>query len=166
MPKKFKTFYERIGKHNGTEFKMPSLANQDSEKECNINCMIEKYGLKSLLLKNKPEEQYYVDMTLYEGKSLNDIIELKEDMENYFYKMPAKVRKEFNDDFDKFYEGFRKGDFDKFINNGILTDETIKEIKAYEKAEKDKYIADLTEQYKIQEKARLEAKKELEQNEG
>lgn len=158
---KFKTFYDTIVEKEGTTFTDESLTNQDSEKEVNIHKVIERYGIKALMEKNKPEEEMYIDLNFYEEMDLNSILEYRKKTEEYYNQLPAKIRKEFGDDYNEFWQRYTDGKLDNFVEKGIISEESVAEINRIQKAQKDKYIAELTNQYKLQEIAKIQAQKEM-----
>lgn len=159
--RKFFTWYDTLEPKEGTIHEKETKTNLDSEEDTNINRLIEKYGVEALALKTKPDEELYIDTTLYEGMTLNDIIQEKQRIKEYYEQLPSKVRKTFGDNYDNFFEKLRKGDLDEFINNGILSEDTKNAIlETIQNKEKD-YVAQLTEEYKIQEKAKILAQKEI-----
>lgn len=165
MPTKFKTWYEKIGEKEGTTFKLPSRTNQDSEKEVNIYAMIEKYGVTAIMKKTKPEEELYIDCEMFEERDANKIIENHRRIEDYYKQLPSVVRKEFGDDFDRFYEDLRLGKYEKFINQGILSDETVENVKKYYQQKEKDYQNQIIEKYKQEEYLKQQAIEQLKNGE-
>lgn len=160
---KFKTYYDVIGEKEGTTFTDESLTNQDSEKETNINCMLQKYGMSELVRRTTAKEELaqYVDLSnVAEIKTLDEVIKMRNQMTEYYKQLPSFLRKKFGDNEDIFIEKFEKGEFDDFINGEIITKEIADSINEQREFKK------LQEKEKIKEqiRAEIEAKQELEVN--
>lgn len=108
---------------NSTEESMTDLTFQaDTE----VYALIEKYGIKSLMNKNKPEQELFIDTTILpKNMTLAEAMELKNNFTEYFEKAPAKFRKLFHDNPDEFYLAYKQGEYDKLISTGALTEEQV-----------------------------------------
>lgn len=116
--RKSELYYETVGTFNKMENE-GDKANQDRALECDIKSVIEKYGIMPIELLNKAKEPLFIDNLDIEG-NLNEKIQMRNRMDDYFETLPAKVRKEFNDDKNNFYSSLITGNYDKMIENGIL----------------------------------------------
>lgn len=114
-------------KKHGTVIKGESLTNISRQEDTDIKIMCAKYGLTSVLQKCQVTEPMYgYDLT--ETTDINQRLEVRERMKQYFYEQPPKIRKEFGDDFTRFYEMYMTGDTAKMKYLGIIKEETNEKI--------------------------------------
>lgn len=120
-----------IFKTRYNDFKRPitnsenfSRTDKTQYQETDIYCLIQKYGIKSLMNKNKPEHELYIDTTIV-PKTLQEAINIRNEFENYFAQAPARFRKLFHDNPHEFYLAYRQGEYDKLLSSGALTQEQI-----------------------------------------
>lgn len=116
--RKSSLYYPTEGTYNHLENE-GDKANQDRALECDIKAVIEKYGIMPIELLNKAKEPLFIDNLDIEG-NLNERIQQRNRMDDYFDTLPASVRKQFNDDKNTFYASVVTGNYDKMIENGIL----------------------------------------------
>lgn len=85
----------------GLECKEPTMAQQQFAEECDINTIVERFGLTGQLPDNlrMPITNEFVETTDYQ-QSLDKLREA----DNAFMQMPAKIRAEFENDAGKFVE--------------------------------------------------------------
>lgn len=118
---KFKNRFTETGekKNYGTKIKGESMTDTSLAEELDIKTMCKKYGLNSVLARTQVTEAMYgYDLT--EATNFNERLEIRQRMEQYYNSMPAIVRKEFGDKFNKFYEMYATGDTEKMYKLGIL----------------------------------------------
>lgn len=75
----------------------PSLTRQDMAEECDINNIMSKYEATGILPSVDGRTPYYADFTSM-PTDLRGAMELMKDAEDAFMTLPAKVRKEFDND--------------------------------------------------------------------
>lgn len=75
----------------------PSLTRQDMAEECDINNIMAKYEATGYLPSVNGREPYYADFTAM-PTDLRGAMDLMRDAEEAFMSLPAKVRKEFDND--------------------------------------------------------------------
>lgn len=116
--------------------------------ETNIYNLIDKYGVKSLMQKQRPEHELFIDTTvLPKNLSLAEAIEQKNQFTEYFKAAPAPFRKIFKDNPDQFYESYKLGEFDKLLETGAMTQSQIDmQIKAIKNSKYDIYREILKEE--------------------
>jgi len=126
----FKTRFTEIQgaeKKEGTKIKGESMTNQSALEDTEIYTIIEKYAC-GIIPKTKNEQPMYIDTTVF-PTSVNEALEIRGQMEEYFEQMPALARKRFGDNFNSFYEDYRAGNYKKFLEVGALTQAQINERK-------------------------------------
>lgn len=119
---KFKTRYTEARnkiKEFGTKIEGESLTDVSQAEETDIKTMCAKYGLKSILARSEVTETMYgYDLT--GTTDFRERLEIRERMKEYFYQQPAKIRKEFKDNFTQFYEMYLTGNTQRMEELGIL----------------------------------------------
>lgn len=122
---KFKTGLDpvEIEPTNSTEQSKCDLSQQaDTE----IYSLIEKYGIKSIWNKDRPEQELFIDTTILpKNMTLAEAMQLKEEFTTYFKNAPAKFRKLYHDSPDEFYLAYKQGEYERLIYSGALTEEQI-----------------------------------------
>lgn len=116
-------------------------ANQTRADETDIKLVIEKYGILPLEMLNKASENLYLN-NLGENMTLNERLKEKEKIDTYFQSLPAAVRKQFNDNPEILYQSIMTGEYDKLLNNNILSEDQINNINE-QKAIKERQINEL-----------------------
>ena len=114
--------YENYSEKKGKVFKEPSVTDKTKAVDCDIYACIEKYGIGTLTRKTQATEYLYGDMTNV-PKTLDEAIRQREKLDNYFKAQPARVRKQFGDSPEEFYQKFKAGEFNDFIQTGVLNEE-------------------------------------------
>lgn len=126
---KFKTRYTEARnkiKEFGTKIEGESLTDASQAEETDIKTMCAKYGLKSILARSEVTEAMYgYDLT--GTTDFRERLEIRERMKEYFYQQPAKIRKEFKDNFTQFYEMYLTGNTQRMEELGILERKKINE---------------------------------------
>ena len=99
-----------------------SLTNVSRMEDTDIKIMCAKYGLNSVLARSEVTEPLYgYDLTL--STDINERLEIKERLKQYFYEQPAKIRKHFKDDYKAFIEMYEQGDHETMKYLGIIKEE-------------------------------------------
>lgn len=96
------TTQKRPGRRVQKHFTKPSMTQQNMRDECNINNIMERYqktGVVEHLNTREPKYGDFTNVPDYQS-ALNMVI----DAENLFMSIPAKIRKEFDNDPLKFVE--------------------------------------------------------------
>lgn len=75
----------------------PSLTRQDMAEECDINTIMSKYEATGILPSVDGRTPYYADFTTM-PTDLRGAMSMMQDAEDAFMSLPAKVRKEFEND--------------------------------------------------------------------
>lgn len=134
MIDKYSTYTSHYG--GMSENKEESLTNKTRAQQTEVKNIVQMYGMDDLINKWNASEPFYADMT--EAVTVNNALELRQKANEYFENLPARARKIFGDNPDLFYEKYSRGDFEGFVENGIMTDEMvdyytkkIKETKGY-----------------------------------
>lgn len=133
LRKKSEIYKEKEGTYNYMKDE-GDKANQSRAEECDIRTMLIKYGCTPDQFRNMATEQLYLN-NLGEELSLNEKLKQKEQADEYFETLPAKVRKQFNDNKELFYTGLIKGQYDKYLETGVI--DAI-QVEAYKKQEEQK----------------------------
>lgn len=147
MIRKFKRKSDLYNESAGTINKMENCgdkANQERALECDIKAVIEKYGIMPIELLNRAKEPLFIDNLDIEG-NLNEKIQERNKIDDYFDTLPAKVRKEFQDNKNVFYSSIITGQYDKLIDNGVLERNQTEELEL-KRTEKSRKINELTTQ--------------------
>lgn len=122
---KFRTKYDEPI-HLATNTTTLSATDASKQEETDIYALIKKYGIKSLMNKNQPEHELYIDTTIMpKNMTLQEAINLRNDFNEYFASAPAAFRKIFKDNPDNFLEAYRQGEYNQLFNAGALTKEQI-----------------------------------------
>lgn len=128
MQVKLKRKFECFKEKEGTTNKMiddEDKANQSRAEETDIKLMFEKYGIMTYAMLDKAKENLYLDMR-GENLTLNERLKQKQEIDEYFETLPAKVRKNYKDNKQLFYEQIMSGDYSQLIEDNILTQEQAK----------------------------------------
>lgn len=88
---KYDTYEAKEGIGNTGE----SMCNKSQAEDVDIYKCIEKYGVEPLMRQSMAKEQLYLDNTL-RFNNLQDAINAKNQMEEYYNQLPARVRKVFH----------------------------------------------------------------------
>ena len=102
----------------GTSCPEKTLAQQQFKDECDINTIMERFGVTGMVPTNvrQPLAMDFVEATDYQS-ALNALIEA----EQSFMEMPAKVRAEFDNDPGKFIDFFeREENRERAIELGLI----------------------------------------------
>lgn len=75
----------------------PSLTRQDMSEECDINNIMARYEATGYLPSVVGRQPYYADFTAL-PTTLSDAMDLMRDAEEAFMSLPARVRREFDND--------------------------------------------------------------------
>ena len=121
----FRKKYECYRTSIGTKQKFLTLddkANQERALECDIKKIIEKYGLIPAELLNVAKEPLYLE-NYGESMSINEKLQEKYKVKQYFESLPAKLRKEYDDDVDNFYLKIKANEIENMIGRKIFTEE-------------------------------------------
>lgn len=75
----------------------PSLTRQEFAEECDINFIMSRYEITGQLPMNNPGPPQYLDLTMMPA-DLQTALDLLNDAERAFMTLPAKIRREFDND--------------------------------------------------------------------
>lgn len=131
MTRKFKRKSELYRETEGTINIMDNegdKANQERALETDIKTVIEKYGIMPIELLNKAKEPLFIDNLDLES-NFNQRLQQRNRIDDYFETLPAKVRKEFNDDKNTFYTSIVTGNYDKMLEYGVLEKEQANQLE-------------------------------------
>lgn len=106
---------------------MSDKANQEQAEEVTLRTIIKKYGIIPRDLLEAVEEPLYLDMR-GDSMTLNEKLKEKSKIDDYFRNLPAKVRKEFKDSTEFFYETTQSETLEKLEELGIFTHEHITDV--------------------------------------
>lgn len=96
-------FYKTSGVRDDLDFTGdPGLTRQEFADECDINTIMERYEKTGVVSHVNRATPVYLDTTLYKG--LQASMDAFKEAEAAFLALPAKVRKEFDNDPQKFVE--------------------------------------------------------------
>lgn len=95
-------FYMFNGSDTGLGDFGPSLARQEFAEECDINVIMRRYETTGVLTHTTDREPMYLDLT--EAPDLMGAMEIIKNADAAFMTLPAKVRREFDNDPVKFVE--------------------------------------------------------------
>lgn len=144
------TAVEKCQEEKGTIIKGNSKTRADQAEDTDIYRVLEKYTNSGIVPKLKNVEPMYIDTTLIPN-SLQETLQLRQNMEDYFKNMTAQSRKRFGDNFEEFYEDYKNGNWDRFKDTGVLTEAQMAErTNAIENAQntlKDKIKAEVEAKY-------------------
>lgn len=134
---KFKTRFTTTGEKEGTTFTEESLTDQSQAEDVDIYQCLKKYGITTLVNKTQATELLYGD---YKNPNftLDEAVRARGELEEYFLQQPARVRKMFGDNPDRFIEKYKMGEFNEMLEAGIVNEEIIKAYKEKETIEIDK----------------------------
>lgn len=105
MPKNEAEIYDfrkSSGVRGDIDYFEPSLTRQEFAEECDINSIMEKYEKGGAISHVNRHEPVYLDTTLYPG--LQASMDLFRQAATEFNALPAKVRREFDNDPQKFVD--------------------------------------------------------------
>lgn len=125
--------YEQYKQHEGTYQKGESKTDKSQAQDTEIYNCIEKYGIQSLMRQSQAKEPMYLDNT--QNMTLDEAVRTRYQMDEYFKQMPARARKVFGDNPDVFYEKYKRGEYDNFLETGALTQEQVYELSGYTERE-------------------------------
>lgn len=114
------TAIENASKEKGTIIKGETRTRQDQAEDTEIYTVLEKYTNSGIVPKLKNAEPMYIDTTQI-PQTLNERLELRGNLQEYYKNMTALSRKKWNDNFEEFVDDFMNGNFEKFIETGALT---------------------------------------------
>jgi len=86
----------------GIDNKEPSLTRQEFSDECDINVIMANYEKTGVVSHYSPREPVYLDLTVV--PNFRDAMDMLIEADKAFMSLPAKVRKEFDNDARKFVE--------------------------------------------------------------
>lgn len=95
-------FFKRSGVRSDLSFFEPSLTRQEFADECDINTIMERYEATGVMSHVNQSEPMYLDTTLY--PDLRGAMHAFMEASAGFNALPAKVRREFDNDPQKFVE--------------------------------------------------------------
>lgn len=163
MTRKFKRKSDLYRETQGTINKMDNSgdkANQERALETDIKTVIEKYGIMPIELLNKAKEPLFIDNLDLEG-NFNERLQQRNRIDDYFETLPAKVRKEFNDDKNTFYTSIVTGNYDKMLEYGVLENTQAQQLET-KRTEKINRITELEKNLEIMKGELNNAKLQLE----
>lgn len=118
---KFENYKEKKGTVNKMENE-DDKANQSHAEKTDIKLAIRKYGMIPPEM-IEPNEKLYL-ANIDENLTLNERMKRQEYMTEYFYKMPAKLRKEYHDNAQEFItDVIMNKNLEKCKQHGIITQE-------------------------------------------
>lgn len=92
-----------------------SLTNQSLEESLNIKTMLNKFGC--IPQQREIEPLYGIDLS--ETLDIQERYEMRARTKEYFETLPAKTRKEFNDNCDLFIENLKESTYDDFYKDKL-----------------------------------------------
>lgn len=122
---KLKNKYENYKESKGTVSTQESATDRTNAADVDIYKCIEKYGIDSLMRKSMAQEELFLDCTATSNLTLDEAIRQREQMDEYFTQLPARVRKLFGDNSQIFFERYKNGEFDDFLQTGTLSSEQV-----------------------------------------
>lgn len=121
------------------------------QQDTDIYALINKYGIKSLIDKGKPEKELFIDTTIIpKNMTLQEATALKAEFDEYFRQAPALFRKTFKDNPDEFYLAYKQGEYDKLITQGALTEAQVNLQKEAIKAERRSIYREIDKELSIE----------------
>lgn len=101
MRTRYNYVMDDVSRETGLACKDPTMAQQQFQEECDINVIVERFGITGQLPQNMrmPIQEEFVETLTYH-EALNKLIEA----DGEFMKLPAKIRAEFQNDAGKFVE--------------------------------------------------------------
>lgn len=127
MKIKLKNKYAEYKEREGTKTVGDSMTNQSQQEECDIYSCLKKYGITTLVNKTQAQEFMYLDNT-NRNLTLDEAVRQRNQMNEYFKQQPARVRKVFGDNVDKFIEKYKAGQFDEMLETGILSEDMVRQL--------------------------------------
>lgn len=128
MKYKLKNKFNEYKTREGTKALGESMTDQSQREECDIYTCLKKYGISTLVNKTMASEFMYLDNT-NRNMTLDEAVRVRKDMEEYFKQQPARVRKVFGDEVDMFIEKYKAGEFNEFLETGVLNEELVNQLK-------------------------------------
>ncbi len=128
MKYKLKNKFNEYKTREGTKALGESMTDQSQREECDIYTCLKKYGISTLVNKTQATEFLYLDNT-NRNMTLDEAVRVRKDMEEYFKQQPARVRKVFGDNVDMFIEKYKAGEFNEFLETGVLNEELVNQLK-------------------------------------
>ena len=119
-------------------------ANQERYEDTNIRLIIAKYGIMPFEMRNQAQENLYLN-NLGESMTLNEKLQMRQEVDEYFENLPANVRKNYNDSKEEFYQSIMTGDFEKLKADNVFSEEQVTEYSNQLNAQKNK-MAQLEQQ--------------------
>lgn len=95
-------FYKTSGVRADMDYFEPSLTRQEFAEECDINILMERYEKTGVISHVNHAVPVYLDTTLYTG--LQSSMDAFREASSSFFALPAKVRREFDNDPQKFVD--------------------------------------------------------------
>lgn len=136
-----------------------SMTDITLQMDTDVYALIDKYGIKSLMQKTKPEHELFIDTTILpKNMTLAEAVRLKNNFTEYFEQAPATFRKLFKDNPDNFYEAYRAGEYNTLLTSGALTKEQIQIQKNQIKQELYDYKTELIKEIENEKMAETETK--------
>lgn len=102
----------------GITFQGDGRTHQDSKDECDINYMMSQYQSTGQINTRKDQPQY-IDVS--NANDYNDAINNIENANRAFMSLPAKLRKQFNNDPAEFLEAIDTGEAEQVLRDAGLT---------------------------------------------
>lgn len=103
QPEVSQDFYKTSGVRDDIDFSDdPGLTRQEFAEECDINTIMERYERSGVVSHVNRAEPVFLDTTLYKG--LQASMDAFKEAEMAFLALPAKVRREFDNDPQKFVD--------------------------------------------------------------
>lgn len=112
-------------------------ANQERYEDTNIRMIIAKYGIMPFELRNQAQENLYLN-NLGETLSIQQRLEMREEVDQYFENLPASVRKNYKDSKEEFFQAIMTGDFSRLKADNIFSESQIEEYDKQINAQKYK----------------------------
>ena len=128
MKYKLKNKFNEYKTREGTKALGESMTDQSQREECDIYTCLKKYGISTLVNKTQATEFLYLDNN-NRNMTLDEAVRVRKDMEEYFKQQPARVRKVFGDNVDMFIEKYKAGEFNEFLETGVLNEELVNQLK-------------------------------------
>ena len=127
MKVKFTNKYETYKRKEGIYGEGISMTDKSQAEEADIYKCIEKYGIATMMRQSMAQEPIYLDNT--KKMTLQEAVNMRKYMDEYFEQLPARCRKVFGDDPETFYQKYKSGDFNDFLNTGVMTEEQINAVR-------------------------------------
>ncbi|WNK12633.1 MAG: internal scaffolding protein [Microvirus sp.] len=101
-PQVFLDFYKTSGERDDVNYMAPSMTRQEFAEECDINSIMARYEAGGAVSHVNRAEPTFLDTTLYPG--LQASMDAYREAAVSFAALPAKVRREFDNDPQKFVD--------------------------------------------------------------